>query len=134
FTRPEKNALPYSLATDDHGKVFAGIYFGDIEVYSKDGRFLQKIKLPEKHKKLGSPRAMAMIDSVTLIVRSTINELYAINTHTGSLQLLSYLLPPRSDSVFRDFESDMHKISNDEIWVSYANSILSIKKNKTSFS
>jgi signal transduction histidine kinase/streptogramin lyase len=134
FSRPLKIALPYSLTADDKGNVYTGIYFGDIEMYDKEGRFLKKISVPEAHKKFGSPRAMAMIDSVTLIVRSTLNELYAIDTRTGNLQILSHLLPSRSDSAFRDFESDMHKISNGEVWFSYANNILSLKKNKTTFS
>jgi len=132
FSRPVKNALTYTLAADQRGKVFAGIYHGDIEVYDQEGRFLQKIKLPESHKKkLGSPRAMAMIDSVTLIVRSTLNELYAIDTRSGSLQLLSRLLPPRPDSVSIDFESGMEKAGNNEVWFSYANSVLSLKKSKS---
>jgi signal transduction histidine kinase/ligand-binding sensor domain-containing protein len=135
FNRPVKNALTYTLATDQKGKVFAGIYLGDVEVYDKEGRFIQTIKLPESHKKkLGSPRAMAMIDSVTLIVRSTLNELYAIDTRNGSLQLLSTLLPPRSDSVSMDFESAMQNIGKEEIWFSYANSVLSLKKSKSGFS
>ena len=130
FDRPVKNALTYTLAADQQGKIFAGIYFGDIEVYDKEGRFLGKIKLPEAHKKSGSPRAMVMIDSVTLIVRSTLNELYAIDIRNGSMQLLSYLLPPRSDSVFADFESGIQKAGKDEVWFSYANSVLSLKKNR----
>jgi signal transduction histidine kinase/streptogramin lyase len=134
FNRPVKNALTYTLATDQRGKVFAGIYLGDIEVYNNDGRFLQMIKLPASHKKRGSPRAMAMIDSVTLIVRSTLNELYAIDTRTGGLKLLSHLLPPRPDSVLMDFESAMQKAGNNEVLFSYANSIFSLKKNKDGFS
>ncbi len=134
FDRPVKNALTYTLAADQKGKVFAGIYFGDIEVYDKEGRFLQKIQLPEAHKRTGSPRAMAMIDSVTLIVRSTLNELYAIDTRNGNLQLLSHLLPPRSDSVFMDFESAMQKTGKDEVWFSYGNNVLSLKKGKSGFS
>lgn len=129
FDRPVKNALTYTLATDHKEKIFAGIYFGDIEVYDKEGRFLQKIKLPEAHKRTGSPRSMTMIDSVTLIVRSTLNELYAIDTRSGKLQLLSHLLPPRSDSVSVEFESGMQEAGKDEVWFSYANSILSLKKN-----
>jgi len=134
FNRPVKNALTYTLATDQKGKVFAGIYFGDIEIYDNEGRFLQKIKLPESHKKLGSPRAMAMIDSVTLIVRSTLNELYAIDTRTGGLQILSHLLPVRPDSALTDFESGMQKTGNNEVLFSYANSVLSFKKSKSGFS
>jgi signal transduction histidine kinase/ligand-binding sensor domain-containing protein len=135
FNRPVKNALTYTLATDQMGKVFAGIYLGDIEVYDKEGRFIQTIKLPESHKKKsGSPRAMAMIDSVTLIVRSTLNELYAIDTRSGKVQLLSHLLPPRPDSVLLDFESAMQNIGKEEIWFSYANSVLSLKKSKSGFS
>lgn len=129
FNRPVKNALTYTLATAQGEKIFAGIYFGDIEVYDKEGRFLQKIKLPEADKRLGSPRAMAMIDSVTLIVRSTLRQLYAINTRSGSVQLLTHLFPPRSDSVFADFEMGIQKTGNDEILLSYANTILSLKKN-----
>lgn len=129
FDRPVKNALTYTLAAGQQGKVFAGIYLGDIEVYDREGRFLQKIKLPEHHKKrLGSPREMAMIDSVTLIVRSTLNELYAIDTRSGKMQLLSHLLPPRPDSVSIEFESGMQKTGNHEIWFSYANSVMSLKK------
>ncbi len=134
FNRPDKNALTYTLVADQKGKVFAGIYLGDIEVYDREGRFLQKIKLPETHKKLGSPRAMAMIDSVTLIVRSTLNELYAIDTRSGNIQLLSYLLPPRPDSLFADFESGMQKAGKDEVWLSYANSVLSLKKSESGLS
>jgi len=135
FSRPIKNALPYTITADEkQERIFAGIYFGDIEVYDKEGKFLQKINLPEAHKKTGSPRAMAMMDSVTLIVRSTLNELYAIDTRKGTLQLLSHLLPLRSDSIARDFEMDMHFAGNNEIWMSYSNAILSIRKNKTSFS
>lgn len=130
FNRPVKNALTYALAADQQGKVFAGIYRGDIEVYDRDGRFLQKILLPEHHKKkLGSPRSMAMIDSVTLIVRSTLNELYAIDTRSRKVQLLSDLLPPRPDSVLLEFESGMQKTGINEIWFSYANSVMSLKKN-----
>jgi len=129
FNRPVKNALPYTITSDELGRIFVGIYYGGIEVYNKEGQFVQIIKLPETHEKFGSPRAMAMIDSATLIVRSTLNELYVINTRTGNLQILSHLLPPRSDSVFRDFESDMHMIHNGEVWFSYFNSILSLKKN-----
>lgn len=135
FNRPVKNALTYTLADDQQGKVFAGIYLGDIEVYDRDGRFLQKIQLPEHHKKkLGSPRSMAMIDSVTLIVRSTLNELYAIDTRSGKIQLLSHLLPPRPDSVSIEFESGMQKTGINEIWFSYANSVMSLKKNLPSHS
>ena len=133
FSRPVKNALTYTLATDDRGKIFAGIYFGDIEVYDKEGKFIQKIELPGQHKKFGSPRAMAMIDSITLIVKSTLQELYGVDTRTGKLQLLSHLLP-RTDSVFRVFELGMQKIRDGEIWFSYNNSILSIRKDKTGFS
>src|SRR6185436_3902980 len=52
----------------------------------------------------------------------------------GKLQLLSHLLPPRSDSASADFESGMQKTGNDEVWFSYANSILSLKKNEPAFS
>jgi signal transduction histidine kinase/streptogramin lyase len=129
FNRPVKNAMTYTLAADGKGKIFAGIYLGDIEVYDKDGRFLFKINLPDAHKRLGSPRAMAMIDSTTLIVKSTLDELYAIDTRKGKLQLLSHLLPPNTDSLLMDFEMDMKSIRDGEIWFSYRNRILSLKKN-----
>ncbi|HKC35589.1 MAG TPA: two-component regulator propeller domain-containing protein [Chitinophagaceae bacterium] len=133
FNRPDKDALTYTLTGDQQGKIYAGIFLGDIEVYDKEGHFLQKIKLPEAHKKKGSPRAMTMIDPVTLIVRSNLNELYSIDTRSGSLKLLSYLLPPRPDSATKDFESGMQAIGKNEIWFSYSNSILSLKKNKERF-
>jgi len=63
FKMPDKNVLPYCLSADGNGRVYAGIYLGEIEVYNKEGHFLKKIKLPEAHKKFGSPRAMAMIDT-----------------------------------------------------------------------
>lgn len=128
FKRPDKNALPYCLAADKKGKVYAGIYLGDIEVYDKEGRFLQKIKLPEADKKFGSPRAMAMIDSSTLIVKSVIDKLYRINTRNGDVRSLTCLLPPNTDSVPGEFEFGMQKIRDGEIWFSYRNSIFSIEK------
>jgi len=133
FKMPDKNVLPYCLSADGNGRVYAGIYLGDIEVYNKEGQFLQKIKLPEAHKKFGSPRAMAMIDTSTLIVRSVLNELYAIDIHTGSLQIISHLLPLKADTLIGDFESGMQKIRNGEVWLSYRNNILNLKKNKNSF-
>ena len=134
FDRPVKNALTYTLTIAQEGKIFAGIYLGDIEVYDKEGRFLQNIKLPDAHKRQGSPRAMAMIDSVTLIVRSTLRQLYAIDTRSGNVQLLSHLFPPRADSVFADFEMGIQKKGNGEVLLSYSNSILSLKKTKNGFS
>lgn len=128
FRRPDKNALPYSLATDEGGKIYAGIYLGDIEIYDKDGLFIRKIKLPEADKKFGSPRAMAMIDSSTLIVKSVIDKLYEINIHDGSVRSLSYLLPPKTDSIPGEFEFGMQKIRNGEVWFSYRSSIFSIEK------
>lgn len=129
FKRPDKNTLPYSLATSPEGKVFVGIYLGDIEVYDQEGRFLQKIRLPEADKKFGSPRAMVLIDSSTLIVKSVIDKLYEIDIRKGSVQSLTYLLPPNTDSVPGEFEFGMQKISDAEIWFSYRNSIFSIEKN-----
>lgn len=129
FKRPDKNALPYSLTTDAHGKVYTGIYLGDIEVYDKDGSFQQKIKLPEADKKFGSPRAMAMIDSSTLIVKSIIDKLYEIDTKTGTVRSLDHLLPPNPDSIPGEFEFGMQKIRDGEIWFSYRSSIFSIEKN-----
>ncbi len=128
FKRPDKNALPYSLLTDKD-KTFVGIYLGDIEVYDKDGLFLQKIKLPDADKKFGSPRAMVMIDSSTLIVKSVIDRLYEIDINKGSVRSLTYLLPPNIDSVPGEFEFGMQKIKEGEIWFSYKNSIFSIEKN-----
>ena len=128
FKRPDKNALPYSLANDGEGKTFVGIYLGDIEVYDKDGLFLRKIKLPEADKKFGSPRALAMIDSSTLIAKSVIDRLYEIDTHTGSVRSLTHLLPLNTDSVPGEFEFGMQKIRDGELWFSYRNSIYSIEK------
>lgn len=128
FNRPQKNLLPYTLTGDKNGNIYAGIYLGDIEMYDSKGMFLKKFMLPAAHKNTGSPRAMAMIDSVTLIARSTLNELYAVDTRTGKLQVLSSLLPPRSDLVTRDFETDMQNVNENEIWFSYSNHILSLKK------
>jgi signal transduction histidine kinase len=133
FNRPAKNAMPYTLAADGKDKIFTGIYLGDIEVYDKEGRFLFKINLPDAHKRLGSPRAMAMIDSTTLIVKSTLDELYAVDTRKGKLQLLSHLLPPNADSLQMDFEMDMKRIREGEVWFSYRNRVLSLKKGNTGF-
>ncbi|MEP7165565.1 MAG: two-component regulator propeller domain-containing protein [Ferruginibacter sp.] len=130
FNRPDKNALPYSLATNAEGKTFVGIYLGDIEEYDKDGQFIRKIKIPEADKKFGSPRAMAMIDSSTMIVKSVIDKLYEIDINKGSVKPLSYLMPPNTDSVPAEFEFGMEKIRDGEIWFSYRNSIFSIEKNK----
>jgi len=49
------------------------------------------------------------------------------------MQLLSYLLPPRPDSLSVDFESAMQKKENGEVLLSYSNSVLSLKKNKYGF-
>ena len=131
--RPVKNTLPYTLATDMQGKLYAGIYLGDIEVYDKEGNFLKTIKLPEEDKKFGSPRAMAMIDSVTLMVKSTLDILYAIDTRTGKLQNLSHLLPADPDSPAREFEMDMKLVHPDEVWFSFRNQVVSVVKKKKSF-
>jgi len=133
FQMRKKNALPYSLGTDAEGKVYAGIYLGDIEVYDKEGHFLQNIKLPETHKKFGSARSMALIDSSTLIVKSTIAELYAIDTRNGKLESLSHLLHQKIEPVFIDFEMATQKIRDGEIWFSTYNKVLSLQKNKTGF-
>jgi signal transduction histidine kinase/streptogramin lyase len=132
FNRPEKNALPYTLTGDKKGNVYAGIYLGDIEVYDKEGRFIKKINLPEEDKKFGSPRAMMLIDSSTLIVKSTLHKLYAINIHNGSIQSLTHLLP-RSESSSRVFELGIQQIRDGELWYSYTNSIYSLKKNKNDY-
>jgi signal transduction histidine kinase/streptogramin lyase len=133
FNRPEKNALPYTLTGDKKGNVYAGIYIGDIEVYDKDGRFIKKIKLPEEDKKFGSPRAMMLIDSTTLIVKSTLHKLYAINIHNSNIQSLTHLLPkPESNS--RVFELGMQQTRDGELWYSYTNSIYSLVKNKNDYS
>ena len=134
FKMPDKNVLPYCLGADGDGRVYAGIYLGDIEVYDKEGHFVQKIKLPEAHKKFGSPRSMAMIDTSTLIVRSVLNELYAIDTRKGSVQRISHLLPKQPDSLLGDFESAMQKIKDGEVWFSYRDNILSLQKDKNGFS
>jgi signal transduction histidine kinase/ligand-binding sensor domain-containing protein len=133
FNRPFKNAMTYTLAADGKDKIFTGIYLGDIEVYDKEGRFLFKINLPDAHKRIGSPRAMAMIDSASLIVKSTLDELYAIDTRKRKLQLLSHLLPPNTDSIPMDFEMDMKSMRDGELWFSYRNRILSLKKGNTGF-
>lgn len=132
FKRPDKDALTYTLAENGQGKIFAGIYLGDIEVYDKRGQFIKKINLPGKHSRLGSPRAMAMIDSVTLIVRSTLNELYAVDTRTGAVRIVSDLLPP-SDSLSRSFEMGIRKIHDGEVWVSYFEKVISVRKNGNGF-
>lgn len=134
FNRPQKNLLPYTLTGDKKGNVYAGIYLGDIEMYDSKGQFLKKFILPDAHKTTGSPRSMCMIDSVTLVVRSTLNELYAIDIRSGNIQLLSSLLPARSDLVTRDFETDIQFITENEVWLSYSNNILSLKKDKGQYS
>ncbi len=132
FKRPNKDALTYTLTGDEQGKIFAGIYLGDIEVYDKKGQFLQKIELPDRHTLFGSPRAMAMIDSVTLVVKSTLNELYAVDTRKGTVRSLTHLLPS-TDSLNRVFEMGIQKIGNAEVWVSYYDKILSVKKKGNEF-
>ena len=134
FKRPDKAALPYSLATDDKGNSYAGIYLGDIEVYNKEGIYLKKIKLPEADKKFGSPRGMVMIDSSTLIIKSVIDRLYAVDINKGSVQSLSHLLPPNIDNSLGDFEFGMQKIKDGEIWLSYRTQIVSIQKINNSYS
>lgn len=133
FKRPDINSLTYCLASDEQGNIFAGIYLGDIEVYDNKGKFLKKIALPQKDKRLGSPRAMAMIDSVNLIVKSTLNELYVIHTKKGTVRSLTKLLP-FTDSLFMTFELGIQKIQDNEVWVSYYNKLLSIKKRGNEFS
>lgn len=128
FKRPVKNALPYTLTADAKGNIYAGIYLSDIEVYDKEGNFLKTIKLPEAEKKYGSPRAMAMIDSVTLIVKSTSNFLYAVNTLDGKIEDITHLLPAKKDSVDREFEMDMKQVKDGEVWLSFSNHVLSLKK------
>jgi len=132
--RPLRNALPYTLTADGQGNLYAGIYLGDIEVYDKDGNFLKIIKMPDADKKYGSPRAMAMIDSVTIMVKSTLDKLYAIDTRSGKLQNLSHLLPPDPDSLTQEFEMDMKTVHPGEIWFSFRNQVVSLIKNKNSFS
>jgi signal transduction histidine kinase/streptogramin lyase len=132
FNRPDKNALTYTLSSDAQGKIFAGIYLGDIEVYDMEGKFLEKLILPEAHKRFGSPRAMAMIDSVTLIVKSTLHELYAINTKNKTVQIISGLLPAK-DSTSRVFEVGIQQISHGEVWLSYNNNIFAIRKDIKGF-
>ena len=134
FKRPDKAALPYSLAHDDKGNLYVGIYLGDIEVYDKVGNFLKKIKLPDADKKFGSPRGMIMIDSTTLIVKSLIDRLYAVDIHKGTVQSLSHLLPSNTDNSLGDFEFGMQKIKDGEIWFSYRTQILSLQKNNTNYS
>ena len=134
FKRPDKNALPYSITSDRNGKTYVGIYLGDIEVYDHEGRFIKKIQLPEADKKSGSPRGMVMIDSVTMIVKSVIDRLYAINIRDGKAQLLSYLLPAAISDAPGDFEFGMQKIKNGEIWFSFRKQILSLTKNRGNYS
>ncbi len=134
FNRPQKNLLPYTITGDEKGNIYAGIYLGDIEMYDSKGQFLKKFLLPATHKVTGSPRAMSMIDSATLVVRSTLNELYAIDIRSGNLQHLSALLPSRSDSVIRDFEVDMRQVNENEVWFTYSDNILALKKNKGQYS
>jgi signal transduction histidine kinase/ligand-binding sensor domain-containing protein len=133
FNRPFANALPYTLTGDASGNIYSGIYLGDIEQYDKNGNYIKTLALPAAHKRTGSPRAMAMIDSFTLIVRSTLNELYALDTRTGKLQLLTHHLPIRTDSVTRDFETDMHSVAPNEVWFTYSNTILTLKKNNGNY-
>ncbi len=128
FNRPWKNLLPYTITGDQNGNVYAGIYLGDIEMYDSKGRFLKKMPLPAADKVSGSPRAMSMIDSATLVVRSTLNELYAINIRSGNLQRLTPMLPARSDSILRDFEADMQQVSGNEVWFTYSDNILALRK------
>lgn len=132
FKRPNKDALTYTLAGDEEGRIFAGIYLGGIEVYDKKGQFIKKIALPDRHSILGSPRAMAVIDSATLIVKSTLNELYAVDTRTGSLRMITYLLPP-TDSILRAFEMGISRIHEGEIWLSYFEKVISVKKKGNEF-
>lgn len=133
FKRPEKDLLPYCLAADDNNNVYVGIYLGDIEVYDKAGRFLKKIKLPESHNMYESPRAMALIDSSTLIIKFVLDELYAVDLHTGSLQSLSHLLPAYKNFTLGDFEPAMQRAGNNEVLFSFKNMILSLRKNKSGF-
>ena len=133
FKRPVKNALPYSLTADTQGRLYAGIYLGNIEVYDKIGDFLRTIKLPDEDKRFGSPRAMAMIDSVTMIVKSTLDKLYAIDTRNGKLQIISHLLPSDPDSASMEFEMDIKLVHPGEVWFSFRNQIVSLTKNKNSF-
>ncbi|HAO45769.1 MAG TPA: triple tyrosine motif-containing protein [Ferruginibacter sp.] len=134
FNRPQKNLLPYTITGDQKGNIYTGIYLGDIEMYDSRGQFLKKFFLPAADKITGSPRSMQMIDTSTLIVRSTLNELYAIDIHSGKLQVLSSLLPSRSDSVIRDFETDMRQVNENEIWFTYSDNILALRKYKGKFS
>jgi signal transduction histidine kinase len=132
FNRPNKDALTYTLAGNGQGKIFAGIYLGGIEVYDRKGQFLQTIQLPDRHRMFGSPRAMSMIDSVSLIVKPTLNELYAVDIRTGTLQTLTHLLPP-ADSLSRAFEMGIQQIYDGEVWVSYYDKIISVKKGNNGF-
>lgn len=134
FERPQPNSLPYCLTGDRQGNIYAGIYHGDIEVYDRGGRFLKTLALPPRLKTLGSSRAMAMIDTVTLAIRSTINELYAVDVRSGRVELLSGLLPARGDSVIQDFEADMKTIGDGEVWFTYGNCLLSLRKKGRAFS
>lgn len=133
FEHREDHTLPYCISTDERGNVYVGIYLGDIEVYDKDGHFLKKLILPEEDKKFGSPRAMAMIDSSTLIVRSVLNKLYAIDIHTGKRQDLTHFFPLGMDKLMGDFESGMQKKQDNEMLLSYRNIVFSLKKNKDGF-
>jgi len=133
FKRPVNSTLPYSLAAGDNGNIYVGIYLSDIEVYDKDGDYIKTLKLPDEDKKYGSPRAMAMIDSTTLIVKSVINELYAININNGQRKILSQFLPRHIDSLLGDFESGMQRIKDGEVWLSYRNRVLSLQKTKNGF-
>lgn len=133
FPRPDKAALPYCLTTDNNGNCYAGIYLGDIEVYDKAGNFLKKIKLPDADKKFGSPRGMLLVDSSTLIVKSVIDKLYAVDIHSGNLRSLSHLLPPNTDNSLGDFEFGMQKITEGEVWISYRTKIIALLKNNNRF-
>jgi signal transduction histidine kinase/ligand-binding sensor domain-containing protein len=128
FKQPLRQTLPYTLAAGNRGEIYAGMFLGDIEVYSKEGIYLHPIPLPAEDKKFGSPRAMAMIDPQTLIVKSTINKLYAVDTRTLKVQSISHLMPAVPDIASREFEMDMHNISQGEIWYSYRNQVVSLVK------
>ena len=76
---------------------------------------------------------MMMIDSSTLIVKSVIDKLYAVNINNGTVQSLSHLLPPNTDNTLGDFEFGMQKIRDGEIWLSFRTHIISLQKNNNNY-
>ena len=134
FERPDKKALPYCLAADLEGKIYVGIYTGGIEVYNKQGHYLELIKLPLNKLPFNSPRQIMMIDSSTMLIKAIYNQLLSYDLQTKKIKDITGIIPYPTTPIFvADFEPYLQRIREGEVWLSSRNNIYSIIKKKDQY-